>query len=135
MFMLIADAENVVNEINESNVWMFPVPKNYPPGVWIEYPNEIRVGQKVKLQGYATDSDGEIVQYMWDFDGDGEYDWVSSTKGSVTRTFLKTGIYNLVFTVMDDDGAIATVTASIEVKPPKKETVQKFLRIRKPKKQ
>ena len=56
----------------------------------------------------SYDIDGEIVSYEWNF-GDG-----AIIAGElVQHTFAEAGTYEVTLTVMDDDGAIATVTKEI----------------------
>ncbi|MEO2069160.1 MAG: PKD domain-containing protein [Desulfurobacteriaceae bacterium] len=52
----------------------------------------------------ATDLDGTITQYKWDFDGDGEIDKTTST-GDTTYTYENPSTYNATCTVVDDNGA------------------------------
>ncbi|MCK5805554.1 MAG: PKD domain-containing protein, partial [Lentisphaeria bacterium] len=50
--------------------------------------------------GESYDSDGEILSYRWDFDGDGAADREGS---AVTWTFTEAGEYAVVLEVTDDD--------------------------------
>ena len=45
-----------------------------------------------------------ITLYQWDFDGDGIYDWTSTTTGSTSYSFTSPGEYNAQLTVTDSDG-------------------------------
>lgn len=49
----------------------------------------------------STDSDNNIVNYEWDFDGDGTNDGFGR---NVSHTFTKKGTYTVVLTVSDADG-------------------------------
>jgi len=55
----------------------------------------------------SYDSDGVIVSYFWDF-GDG----ANATGVIVEHTYVDDGIYTVTLTVTDDDGAIATASAT-----------------------
>jgi PKD repeat protein len=55
----------------------------------------------------AHDPDGSIVEYRWDYDGDGTVDETTAT-GSATHTYTTEGTYTATCTVVDDDGATAT---------------------------
>ncbi|MCW4052202.1 MAG: PKD domain-containing protein [Candidatus Bathyarchaeota archaeon] len=54
----------------------------------------------------SYDPDGDIVSYFWDF-GDG----VNATGVTVAHEYVDDGVYTVTLTVMDDDGASASVTA------------------------
>jgi PKD repeat protein len=58
----------------------------------------------------STDADGQVVQYEWDF---GE-EQVGSGQ-VVTYTFAEKGLYTVILTVYDDDGASATASATVDV--------------------
>ena len=57
----------------------------------------------------STDSDGEIVQWAWDF-GDGAV----STERHPTHTYTVAGTYNVTLTVTDDDGDTATAVRTVD---------------------
>jgi len=50
----------------------------------------------------STDSDEDIVDYQWDFDGDKEYDTTGET---TTYVFKDPGTYTVSLTVIDSEGA------------------------------
>ncbi len=57
----------------------------------------------------GSDSDGTIVKYQWDFNGDGEFDWETiNPDDSVTHSYDDDGDYKAVLRVTDDDGATST---------------------------
>ena len=58
----------------------------------------------------STDSDGQIVQYEWDFDGE-----QTGSGPIITHTFREKGLYTIILTVYDDDGASATASGTVEV--------------------
>ena len=64
----------------------------------------------------STDSDGQIVAYRWDFDGDGTVD--RTTDGPTTTANLSAGGYTPSVTVVDDDNATATATAEYTIAQP-----------------
>lgn len=60
----------------------------------------------------STDTDGTIIEYIWDFD-DG-----SGASGEITEHFYQTeGSYNVTLTVIDDDGASDIAILTIIVDP------------------
>lgn len=79
---------------------------------------------KVVFTSTATDSDGTISKYEWDFDGDGVYDQDTGTVASVSYTYQNVGTYNARLRITDNGGATAEsdfVTVSVESatnKPP-----------------
>jgi PKD repeat protein/flagellar hook assembly protein FlgD len=69
----------------------------------------------VNLKGSASDADGSLVLYQWDFEGDGIFDWSSSTSTEVNHVYTKAGMYTPVFRAVDDDGDMATAMKAIIV--------------------
>ena len=68
----------------------------------------------VTLDGSAsTDSDGAVVAYRWDFDGDGTID-AQSTSPTAAHVY-PAGVWHVGLTVVDDDGATST-PALVEVR-------------------
>jgi len=63
----------------------------------------------------ATDPDGTIVLYEWDFDGDGTYDWSDSNTGSTSHTYKTAGLYKATIRVTDNDGLTGTDSVTITV--------------------
>lgn len=60
----------------------------------------------------TTDSDDNIVDYEWDFDGDGEVEGYGAT---TSYTFLNDGTYTTKLTVTDAQGNIGTESIAIKV--------------------
>ncbi len=73
----------------------------------------------VNFIGTGIDSDGVIVLYEWDFDGDSTYDWSSATTGNTTYTYEIPGVYYPALRVTDNDGLTGTdfldITAGLNV--------------------
>jgi hypothetical protein len=65
----------------------------------------------------SFDSDGSIVLYEWDFDGDGVYDYSSTTPEVVTHDFENEGSVTVTLRVTDNDGLTDTTTAIKTVWP------------------
>ncbi len=63
----------------------------------------------------STDSDGDIVDYEWDFDGDGEQD---SSGQKVSHTFDAVGLVQVGLLVRDATGQEGTATLAVEVNEP-----------------
>lgn len=70
---------------------------------------------EVKFNAIATDPDGKIKTYQWDFDGNGAYDHTSSTTPVTTHTYSKKGSYNATIQVTDSSGLKRTDAVRIEV--------------------
>lgn len=87
------------------------------PGLTIS-PNPSTVSQQLTFDASnAVDADGQIVTYSWDFDGDGQID--RNTSGPTTTTTVsQAGSYVGVVTVVDDDGAAASLSRDYSVEEP-----------------
>jgi hypothetical protein len=72
------------------------------------------VGEEVIFSGTGLDDDGSIVEFWWDFDGDGEWDW-SGEIGSRIHIYDGPGNFEAVLQVEDDEGARATDTRWVNV--------------------
>jgi PKD repeat protein len=73
------------------------------------------VGQAVSLQGTATDEDGQIVKYRWDYEGDGVWDYESPSSGMGSWVYPSPGTYEARFQATDDRGGTAEDTAVVTV--------------------
>jgi len=61
----------------------------------------------------SSDSDGSIISYAWDFkDGN------TGNGQTINHTFSSTGSYNVMLTVLDNEGATDSVTKTITVTDP-----------------
>ncbi len=67
----------------------------------------------VALKGVGNDADGVITLYEWDFDGDGTYDWSSTTSGNTTYTYTTLGTFDAMLRVTDNDGKTSTDAVTI----------------------
>src|SRR6185503_257865 len=75
-------------------------------------PSNGAVPLQVALSGTATDPDGTIVLYEWDFEGDGTFDFTSTTTGSTSHTYSQAGTFNALFRVTDNEGMTATAVVT-----------------------
>jgi len=67
-------------------------------------------GEAVMFTPTATDPDGSIIGWLWDF-GDGEM----ADSQTASHTFRDDGVYQISLTVTDDDGASSTFDAEVTV--------------------
>ncbi len=70
----------------------------------------------IHFAGSGSDSDGSIVRYEWDFDGDGFSDYVGTT-GSVDYIYEYTGNFTARLRVFDDKNARGEDTVQVNVVP------------------
>ena len=68
----------------------------------------------VNFTASASDSDGYITDYEWDFDGDGIFEENTGTAATVSHTYSDTGTYSARVRVTDDGGA-STVSSTITI--------------------
>jgi PKD repeat protein len=54
----------------------------------------------------ATDPDGVVALYEWDFEGDGVFDYSSPSSGAVSHTYTAEGTFPAVCRVTDGDGLV-----------------------------
>ncbi|MFB6361885.1 MAG: PKD domain-containing protein [Halobacteriales archaeon] len=92
-----------------------------PTAAFSYSPQQPKPGQAVTLNASASsDPDGDITEYRWDLDGDGQTDTTGGPNARVA--FPSAGVYQVTLTVVDNDGATASVTNEIVVQgdiPPK----------------
>jgi len=100
----IATVSITINPINDASV-------ANANGPYSGYVNEL-----VQFLGTATDIDGTIESYTWDFDNDGTID---SIEQNPTHTYTQTGTYTVIFSATDNQGATSydTTTATISINP------------------
>ncbi|MGE4157488.1 MAG: PKD domain-containing protein [Planctomycetota bacterium] len=74
----------------------------------------------VLFSGTASDTDGQIVQYVWDFNTADSLpsNYTSGTSASTSYTYQESGSYTARLTVMDNSGNSASATVVITVGSP-----------------
>ena len=91
-----------------------PPPVNLPPLVSLTASTTSGVGPlSVQFTGIASDADGTIASYRWDF-GNGQ----TSTAQSPAHTYQSTGSYTARFTATDNSGASSSASVVITVTAP-----------------
>ncbi len=68
----------------------------------------------VKFEISASDPNGAIVEFQWDFDGNGTIDAATSS-APAQYTYRAAGTYNPVVTVTDDQGGVAKAMTTVTV--------------------
>ncbi|MHA1287150.1 MAG: PKD domain-containing protein [Candidatus Thorarchaeota archaeon] len=93
------------------------IKENKAPVVTIDTPEGdqvITVGETVSFRGTATDSDGYIVSYTWDFDGGASKKYMEDP-GEVI--FSREGNYHVTFNAKDDGGLWSSDSVNVVVRP------------------
>lgn len=72
---------------------------------------------RVGFRGTASDEDGYITLWEWDFESDGTVDHSSSYSGSKTYTYTTPGVYAATLTVTDNAGLTASDTLRLVAHP------------------
>jgi PKD repeat protein len=86
-----------------------PLPVNSAPVAQFRFlPTSPLLGQEVLFESLSFDSDGNVVSYAWDFDGDGFDD---GNTARVAHTFTTTGEKLVRLQVTDDSGTPSAVAA------------------------
>ena len=94
---------------------------HYASGTGVEPPNVapqssftwVADGLSVDFESTATDDDGTVTGFEWDFAGQ-----ASATTPTASYTFAATGTYPVTLTVTDDDGATHSRTEQVTVTAP-----------------
>jgi PKD repeat protein len=73
-------------------------------------PTVVIIGQSVDFTAAASDADGDVLAYLWDF-GDG----ATSSDATTSHSYSAAGIYSATITVTDFAGAAASQSITINV--------------------
>jgi PKD repeat protein len=113
--MEVLDKAGNVSEITKT----IYVAENEPPNAYFTIsPNKGTPGTVFKLNTkLSSDSqyDKRLLQYRFDFDGDGKYDTKFSSKKYYEHKFKNPGIKKVTLEVKDPEGATATYTQSVNI--------------------
>ncbi len=105
---------SIINEITRNFSIVNNTPANQPPNAVITAtPLTGTAPLEVNFTGSNSTDDIGVVGYIWDF-GDGS----SYTQPDPVHTFTEAGIYNVVLTVLDDEGLLDTDSITITVTEP-----------------
>ena len=61
----------------------------------------------VTFEATATDPDGTVAGYEWDFDNDGTVDFTDATSGDTTYIYTESGLFTPIARAYDNDGLVA----------------------------
>jgi hypothetical protein len=90
-------------------------PPNVDPTAKLKAPKRSRAGKKVTLDASKSkDSDGKIVSYAFDLDGDGTIETDNGDSPKLKKSF-KAGFRHVTVRVVDDKGADSYDTVTIAV--------------------
>jgi len=82
-----------------------------PTAAFTTTPSRAAAGALVQFEDASSD-DGSIVQYEWDFEGDGVFD---SVEQNPTHSFPNQGSFDVLLRVTDDDGLRGEASRTFEV--------------------
>jgi PKD repeat protein len=88
-------------------------PQNTPPTAAFNPPTNCVAGQPCQFNDGSSDSDGNVVGWLWDFGGTG-----TSDQQNPTFTFGEARTYDVTLTARDDDEATSSVTHAVTVTAP-----------------
>ncbi|MCD6287856.1 MAG: PKD domain-containing protein, partial [Candidatus Hydrogenedentes bacterium] len=71
----------------------------------------------VSFNGSASDPDGSVVLYSWDFDNDGTFDWSNTGSAAATHQYPALGTYEATLQVTDNDGLSSSDTVEVRWPP------------------
>jgi len=101
---------------------------NFPPMADAGKRKEAGPEEEVQFSGSGTDHFNRnlIVLYEWDFDGDGIYDWSSTTMGTTTCSYTSPGTYYAKLRVTDDGGGRGFDTVEVVVEEEEDDIIPGF---------
>ena len=101
-----------INKVNQTVINQ--VKGNLPPKASASF-NQTGTKGVVNFHGAASDPDGTIVKYEWDFNGDGTWDYTSTTNPDASYTYTSPGYYMALFRATDNNGTSIVVPLAIGV--------------------
>lgn len=95
----------------------FELSANLAPTVTAQGPagGVVSVGETASFGGSASDPDGTVDLYEWDFDGDGTFDFSDPASAVAQHVYASTGSYTAVLRVTDDGGQTASDSTTVSV--------------------
>jgi hypothetical protein len=116
----VKDAAGATNVATQTLTVTGTTVSNSPPVAQLAVtPNPAQSGETVTFDGSkSTDSDGTILDYTWDLDGDGSYETDTKTSPLASRSYPTARTITVRLRVEDNDGATGTATDSLVVQEP-----------------
>jgi len=97
-------------------------PNAAPTASFTATPSTAQIGQTVNFDGTgSSDSDGTVVRYEWDLDGNGSFETDTGTDATTSRAYTTPGPVGVKLRVTDNDGAgsaVATKAMTVNNAPP-----------------
>jgi len=88
-----------------------------PQPVFTFSPSQPQMGQTVMFNASDSfDPDGEIKQYEWDFDGNGQIDTITD-QPMVNHTYTQAGTFEVILILTDNDNNVGQFNQTIIVTP------------------
>lgn len=109
------EADHTPRGITHSVNVVVPMPNTEPiiAGLAFDVASPVAVGRTVRVTVSASDADGDVLSYRYDFgDGSPRTDWISSA--SATHAFAP-GIHTVQVQVRDTDGFVGAITKRMVV--------------------
>lgn len=93
------------------------VVNNAPPVADLRVaPNPAQIGDNVSFVGTdSSDSDGTIIKFEWDLDGDGNFERNTDTTRTTTFAYTAPGTRTVALRVTDNDNAVDTAVVSLRI--------------------
>jgi hypothetical protein len=109
--MRVTSASNAVTDVRKT------VRVDAPPTAsFTASPNPATVGDPVQFDATASsDSDGRIVSYEWDLDGNGSFETSTGSTPTTSKAYADTGTVNVKLRVTDNNRATAETTVPVVV--------------------
>lgn len=91
---------------------------NIPPSILSLSASTEMEGDPTVFSATASDADGTVALYEWDFQDDGVFDWSGPLGGSALHVYPAQGSYLAKLRATDDDGGLALAVVTVTVDPP-----------------
>jgi subtilisin-like proprotein convertase family protein len=93
------------------------IPTSAPTARAVATPNPAVAGTPVSFDASSSsDSDGTVVAYAWDLDGNGSFETSGGSSPLASRSYPNAGVVSVGLRVTDNDGKTATTHLSVLVK-------------------